>query len=351
MKTRNKPLLSLVGLCLISAGLHGALTAQDLNKPTREFSFEVSYDIKVGAGTSRVMLTALLPQDLDHRQRVKSLTFTPKPKTVFTKNGEKYARWDINPKGDFTITMRAKMVLQCNDLQAAKTRARKKPRSKAKPPRGLEDYLAAEKFIECKHQLIRETAAEITRMARAATDGKAAGKGKGKGKSKSKSKSKGGGGSGAGSGRSDGDAEDLATVKALHAWVLREMKTAGYNPKEVGAVGALQAKIGDCTEYSDLFVALCRAKGVPARVVEGYTSSWTNVPQHNWTEVWLRGYGWVSIDPFRAEWSGTSLDRLKNIYVQFSHTRNNRALRGYHFYHYGFRGAPIQVSSKFKPVE
>ena len=129
------------------------------------------------------------------------------------------------------------------------------------------------------------------------------------------------------------------------------LKTAGYNPKEVGAVAALEAKIGDCTEYSDLLVALCRAQGVPARVIEGYTSSWVSVPQHNWTEVWLRDYGWVSFDPFRAEWPGASVDELKNIYVQLSHTRNNRMLRGWHFYHYGFRGARIRVSSEFKLVK
>jgi len=350
MKTRNRSLVFLVGLCLSGAGLHVALTAQDLKQPRRECSFELSYHVKVGAGTSLVALTALVPQDLDHRQRVKSLTFTPQPARIFTRNGEKYASWEVKPTGDFTIKIRAKMVLERYDLRTAQARARKKPDSRPKPPKDLQDYLAAEKFIECEHKSIRGTAAEIIRKAMGTAD-KAGDKTKDRTNHKAKSGGGSGAGSSAGSGRPDADGGDLRVVKAVHAWVLGAMKTAGYNPREVGAVGALEAKTGDCTEYSDLFVALCRAEGVPARVIEGYTSSWVNVPQHNWTEVWLRDYGWVSFDPFRGEWLGGSVDNLKNIYIQLSHTRNNQTLRGWHFYYYEFRGSRVRVSSEFKLVK
>ena len=76
-----------------------------------------------------------------------------------------------------------------------------------------------------------------------------------------------------------------------------------YRPqKAVGAVKALQAGIGDCTEYSCLFCALCRAGGVPARRVAvfnlGSTNEITdNEPNHDTAEVFLSTHGWVPVDP------------------------------------------------------
>jgi hypothetical protein len=77
------------------------------------------------------------------------------------------------------------------------------------------------------------------------------------------------------------------------------MEYFGYNPSSAGAVSALLKGGGDCTEYSDLFVALCRAKGMPARTIEGYTTD--TAPDkimlgHNWSEVFFDNYGWVPFD-------------------------------------------------------
>jgi transglutaminase-like putative cysteine protease len=67
---------------------------------------------------------------------------------------------------------------------------------------------------------------------------------------------------------------------------------------------------GFCEHYASSFVALMRAAGVPARVVTGYQGAEYNdlggyhiVRQsdaHAWAEVWLRGRGWVRIDPTAA---------------------------------------------------
>lgn len=307
----------LLGLCLVASGLQVGLGAQEKDLQ-RECSFELSYKVKVSASTTRVILTALVPQDLEGRQKVKSLDFTPKPKKIFTSGGDRYARWEIRPKGDFTIRMQAKMLLERNDLATAKAR---KPKRKPKPPADLDDCLLTEKFIESNAKSIREAAGKITPEVPE------------------------------GSSKAHAMDQDLRLVRAIHAWVLRNMKEGGHNAKDLGAVAALRAGTGDCTEYSDLFVALCRAKGVPARVIEGYTTTWDTVPQHNWTEVWLQEHGWVSFDPFRAEWLGTSVDSLKNIYIQLSRTRNNKTLWGYHFYHYSYGGDGIQVSSDFKVLD
>lgn len=69
-------------------------------------------------------------------------------------------------------------------------------------------------------------------------------------------------------------------------------------------------KRGFCEHYASSFVFLMRAAGVPARVVTGYQGGEINpVDQymivrqsdaHAWAEVWLKGRGWVRIDPTAA---------------------------------------------------
>jgi transglutaminase-like putative cysteine protease len=57
---------------------------------------------------------------------------------------------------------------------------------------------------------------------------------------------------------------------------------------------------GSCTEYTYLFIALCRVNGLPARYVGGTIrrGEGTSVDTsfHRWAEVYLPPYGWVPID-------------------------------------------------------
>ncbi len=67
---------------------------------------------------------------------------------------------------------------------------------------------------------------------------------------------------------------------------------------------------GFCAHFASAFTLLMRAAGIPARVVTGYQGGDYNrladyyiVRQsdaHAWSEVWLRGRGWVRIDPTAA---------------------------------------------------
>ena len=69
-------------------------------------------------------------------------------------------------------------------------------------------------------------------------------------------------------------------------------------------------KAGFCQHFSSSFVVLMRAAGIPARVVTGYTGGYRNPlgdywlvrrsDAHAWAEVWLRGRGWVRVDPTAA---------------------------------------------------
>ena len=56
---------------------------------------------------------------------------------------------------------------------------------------------------------------------------------------------------------------------------------------------------GDCSEHAVLFVALCRAAGLPARLVSGYAQVGNHWGSHAFTEVWLGK--WIGADPTTNE--------------------------------------------------
>jgi len=62
---------------------------------------------------------------------------------------------------------------------------------------------------------------------------------------------------------------------------------------------------GSCSEYTFVFIALCRAAGLPARYVG---STWDRKElaymddvYHRWVEVYLPNYGWISTDPTHGD--------------------------------------------------
>ncbi|MEZ5657737.1 MAG: DUF3488 and transglutaminase-like domain-containing protein [Burkholderiaceae bacterium] len=71
-----------------------------------------------------------------------------------------------------------------------------------------------------------------------------------------------------------------------------------------------ETRAGFCEHYSSAFVILMRSMGIPARVVTGYQGAERNpvdgfyvvrqADAHAWAEVWLRGRGWVRVDPTAA---------------------------------------------------
>jgi len=75
-----------------------------------------------------------------------------------------------------------------------------------------------------------------------------------------------------------------------------------YNGANWGAQAALGPMGADCTEYTDLLVALSRARRIPARYFDGLLyldKNTTNLAQtvHAWPDVYLPAAGWVALDP------------------------------------------------------
>lgn len=90
-------------------------------------------------------------------------------------------------------------------------------------------------------------------------------------------------------------------VQGIYNYVGDEL-TYSYNHNDWGAQAAMGYMGADCTEYSDLMIALSRAAGIPARYYEGLLySKNTNddiaKTEHAWLDVFLPGIGWVAMDP------------------------------------------------------
>ena len=110
-------------------------------------------------------------------------------------------------------------------------------------------------------------------------------------------------------------------IARIYAFVVAHMDYDSSSPyRNAGALAALQHGEGVCEDYAALFTALCRASGIPARVVYGYTDPtgtgeiFQLAPgdvlslrgyRHAWVEFFLEGEGWLPADPTFENGSGT----------------------------------------------
>jgi hypothetical protein len=106
-------------------------------------------------------------------------------------------------------------------------------------------------------------------------------------------------------------ASQLKTVKDIYTYVVNTLNYKTNNYDSASRQGAAMAitfpQQSLCTEFTDLFVTLCRIKGIPAREVEGfaYSNNTKIKPVNINTDVlhaWPQYYdsskqAWVSIDP------------------------------------------------------
>jgi len=113
-------------------------------------------------------------------------------------------------------------------------------------------------------------------------------------------------------------AQELKTPKKIFDYVVKNLKYDETRVKDVqvraGAQGALRNKNSAvCLEFTDLFIALARSNGIPARSVEGYanTSNSSQRPLsllkdvlHSWPQYYdFEKEAWIMVDP---TWQNTT---------------------------------------------
>jgi transglutaminase-like putative cysteine protease len=108
---------------------------------------------------------------------------------------------------------------------------------------------------------------------------------------------------------------DVEKAKRLYDWVVtntyREPKVRGCGEGDIKTMLETGNLGGKCADLNALFVGLCRSVGLPARDVYGLrlapsafgykelggNSASLKGAQHCRAEVYLKGYGWVAMDP------------------------------------------------------
>lgn len=292
-------------LLVIAASSIGSTTGpKDLDNST-EIVFILSYEItrvkkyisdSKDASDRQFKLTVNLPQTIEGRQEITKISFAPLPSRTFVINGNKYAEYDIpGPKDKTVIKIRVEAKALRYDLTTAMKEEKRKPLSTSY----LRPFLKHERMIE-KNDLA------VLRMSRKI----------------------GGGG-------------ELEIVKNIYEYVIRNLTIDTSKIKGVGAAETAKTKKGMCIDYCDLFVALCRAKNIPARVAAGYRTNFNISPKHSWVEVYLKEYGWVPFDiSMRSDVSQEILDwRFYNLsarYLCFTNMRNDPVLHNNYYYCYPY---------------
>ncbi len=89
-------------------------------------------------------------------------------------------------------------------------------------------------------------------------------------------------------------------MRKIHKYIRERLHyelAGGWNV----APKVLERGNGSCSEYTFVFISMCRSAGIPARyvgavVVRGDDAS-TDQYFHRWSQVYLPGYGWIHVDP------------------------------------------------------
>jgi hypothetical protein len=98
-----------------------------------------------------------------------------------------------------------------------------------------------------------------------------------------------------------GETDALASVRTFWEYLHARLNIGALRYSQLDREDPLPSilRIGwaDCQLTSALLVALCRARGIPARLVSGFILQPALPGFHYWSEVWIPGRGWLPFDP------------------------------------------------------
>ena len=210
-------------------------------------------------------------------QAVENLTWSQPPRLLKDRFGQPFAQFDdirIPPKGrhvlEYAVDVQARAVQYDPPMIPLSQLATIDPQIRA-------TYLASNKLYQLDHPLVKAAAKE----ARLGADGT--------------------------------EPKDVRTLITNIAEYLTRRISYRLDDtwKEVPVV--LAGETGSCSEYSFVFSALCRANGIPTRLVGGlqigdYAAEHETKGFHRWTEVWFPEIGWMPVDVTKIDGEAGSWD-------------------------------------------
>lgn len=260
----------------------------------------LNYEILPTGKTTKARFVFVVPTTIAQVQDVVRSKFDPEPDTIITEHQNTYVIFNVK---DLDTTHRIKLDMTI-DIQEADLKTAKRMNHFVSTPDPLDEFLLSEKFLE----------KDSTRIAVLASTLQAK--------------------------------TTIKTIRRIYKYVNKEVKYTQYTNMDNGALNTLDTKRSDCSGFADLFVALCRADGIPARVAYGFTTEYGANPRHAWAEAYVGGMGWVRFDP--TTFQSLEFGKLRNMYIQLSHIRNDAMLNNGYFYSYQYWGDPIRVNESIE---
>lgn len=99
-----------------------------------------------------------------------------------------------------------------------------------------------------------------------------------------------------------GDESDIVTIaRKAAAWTSQNIEFDNLLAQQIwdgtvdsqSALKTLETGKGTCSEYTNVFIAIMRNRGIPARFVSGYVYEGM---YHAWAEFYLYGVGWIPVE-------------------------------------------------------
>ncbi len=113
----------------------------------------------------------------------------------------------------------------------------------------------------------------------------------------------------------EGVTDPWLKAQAITKWVAANIKSKNFGTSFAPADEVARTLEGDCTEHGVLTAAMCRAEGIPARVVVGlvYASHLGGFGYHMWNEVYVNRR-WVAVD------SAFDQNQVDAVHIKLSDT-------------------------------
>lgn len=252
------------------------------------------WEVNIARSPERFELLSLLPRSIPGRQQIDAIFASRKPDRTYTRDDNFYARWLLNDpdNGPHHIIVAVQATLFPAEV-SGNTALRLPPGENI--PRQVR---SGERMIEVNTDEIRQAAEKIP-----------------------------------------AGGNDLETARNIMTYVGECLSYRGFVARDGGALNTLKSGTGDCTDYVDLFVALCRAKDIPARHISGVLTQWLTVPGHSWAEFYTPEQGWVRTDPLHTDLGKAIFGRMEAKYLQLSSIRNDERLNEGMLYRWSINGS------------
>ena len=251
------------------------LVSNNYPRPTPEppsgtwYRYRMTYSITLTRYDGQTKVWMPVPVHWNTQQGIQVITYDPEPFDDFIESqGNRIVFWETTLESGVPALFSERF--EVSSLQAQWQIDEDSVGSYDPADPALANYLGSTEYIQTDHQEIQDAATDVV----------------------------------------GNESNPYVKARLLFDFVVAHMN--GFSPGINDALGAYRARQGECGGYSHLFIALCRAVGVPARPVTGIANlqegehHWAEgeVGTHVWAEFYLPNYGWVPADPIVTDLNG-----------------------------------------------